>query len=177
MWLQDGNVPFLDASDGRHIGLFVNSFLVLLLLFIPYTLLLLTSQWLQIKSHWKVLSWLNKPKLRSFLDTYHAPYKPKHRYWTGLLLLVRFALLLTTALTSVTNPSVSFLVIQIFVLFMLTWALINGGVYKKWYLNMLEGYFIGLLAASTHHIRFEFATMEITLKATTRGRWEGQAGM
>ncbi len=169
VWLQDGNIPFLDASDGRHIGLFVASFLVLLLLFIPYTLLLLTSQWLQIKSHWKVLSWLNKPQLRSFLDAYHSPYKPRHRYWTGLLLLVRFALLLTTARTSFINPSVNFLVLQIFVLFMLTWAVINGGVYKKWYLNILESFFflnLGLLATSTHHIKFEFATMELSSEKT-----------
>ncbi len=169
VWLYDGNVPFLDASDGRHTGLFVASFLVLLLLFIPYTLLLLTSQWLQIKSHWKVLSWLNKPQLRSFLDAYHAPYKPKHRYWTGLLLLVRFALLLTSARNSFTNPSVNFLVIQIFVLLVQMWAWINGGIYNKWYLNVLEAFFflnLGLLAASTHHIKFEFATMELSSNET-----------
>ncbi len=165
VWLYDGNVPFLDVSDGRHLGLFIASLLILIFLFIPYTLLLLTSQWLQIKSHWKILSWLNKPQLRAFLDAYHAPYKPRHRYWTGLLLLIRFALLITSAHTMAANPSVNFLVVQVFVLLVLVWALINGGIYKKWYLNMLEAFFflnLGLLAASTHHVKFEFATLELS---------------
>ncbi len=169
VWLNDGNVPFLDTSDGRHLGLFLASLLVLLALFTPYTLILLTSQWLQIKSHWKVLSWLNKPQLRSFLDAYHAPYKPRHRYWTGLLLLVRFALLVTTARTLSTNPSVIFLVVQIFVLLLLVWVSFFGGVYRKWYLNVLEGFFfvnLGLLSASIHHIRYSSSTMELSSSET-----------
>ncbi len=162
VWMKDGNVPFLDVSDGRHLGLFIASLLFLVTLFIPYTLLLLTSQWLQIKSHWKILSWLNKPQLRAFLDAYHAPYKPRHRYWTGLLLIIRFALQLTAALGSLRNPLVTFLVIQIFVLLVLMWAWSNGGIYKKWYLNMLEAFFflnLGVLAASTHHINSQFTSL------------------
>ncbi len=117
VWLNDGNVPFLDVSDGRHLGLFIASLLILVILFIPYTLLLLTSQWLQIKSHWKILSWLNKPQLRAFLDAYHAPYKPQHRYWTGVLLLARLALLLAS-----TYPKVSLLTVQCFVFLVQMWV-------------------------------------------------------
>ncbi len=80
VWMKDGNVPFLDVSDGRHLGLFIASLLVLVFLFIPYTLLLLASQWLQSKSNWKIFSWVNKPRVTSFLDAYHAPYRPQHRY-------------------------------------------------------------------------------------------------
>ena len=32
------------------------------------------------------------------MDSYHAPYKAKHRYWPGLLLVLRFVLLLVFAL-------------------------------------------------------------------------------
>jgi hypothetical protein len=31
-------------------------------------------------------------KLRHFLEPYHAPYTAKHRYWTGLLLIVHLLL-------------------------------------------------------------------------------------
>ncbi len=160
VWLYDGSVPFLDVSDGRHLGLFIASLLILVFLFIPYTLLLLTSQWLQSKSNWKILSWVNKPKLTAFLDAYHAPYKPRHRYWTGLLLIIRFAVQLTAATSSLSDPTVNFLVIQIFVLLLQAWFSINGGIYTEWYLNVLEAFFLvnlGLLAASTHHINSDIA--------------------
>ncbi len=45
------------------------------------------------------------------------------------------------------------------------WAVIIGGIYKKWYLNMLEAFFfldLGLLVASTHHVKFEFSTLELS---------------
>ena len=43
VWLYDGNI----SSEGKHIPLFVIAMLVLLLLFLPYTLVLLLGQWIQ----------------------------------------------------------------------------------------------------------------------------------
>ena len=43
VWLHDANIDYL---VGRHIPLFVVAVLVFLLLFLPYTLLLLFNQWL-----------------------------------------------------------------------------------------------------------------------------------
>ena len=37
-------------------------------------------------------------KLRPFLDAHYAAFKPRHRYWFGLLLIIRAATLLTSAL-------------------------------------------------------------------------------
>ena len=160
VWLYDGSIPFLDVNDGRHLGLFIASLLVLVLLFIPYTVLLLTSQWLLYKSHWRILSWINKPQLRAFLDAHHAPFKTQHRYWTGVLLLARLPLLITS-----TIPNASLLTVQIFILSVHMWMWIVGGVYRKWYLNALEGFFfvsLGLHAVSAYQISAQLLAMELS---------------
>jgi len=46
------------------------------------------------------------PKLKAILDSYLAPYKLKHRYWTGLLLLLRCALFLVFAFNVAGDDSV-----------------------------------------------------------------------
>ncbi len=168
VWLYDGNIRFF---RGKHTPLFVISLLFLLLDFVPYTALLLASHWLQAWSDWKILSWLNNLKLKTFLDTYHAPYKPKHRYWTGLLLLVRFAILLTSALNSKVDPSINLIVIGILLLFLfvLTWNF--GGIYKKWYNEALESFFLvnlGLLTVSTFHVQLESAQSGLSSNETNR---------
>ena len=67
VWLYNGSVPFLGCSDGaNHAALGVFAILVLLLLFLPYTLLLLFGHWLQAYSHWRILSWVNK--IKPFID-------------------------------------------------------------------------------------------------------------
>ena len=83
VWLYDANIKYL--SD-KHIPLFLVAVLVFFL-FLPYILLLLFGQWLQAISHLRLFSWVNR--LKPFIDSYHAPYKAKHRYWPGLLLVIR----------------------------------------------------------------------------------------
>ena len=90
VWLYDANIDYL---SGKHIPLFLVAVLVFLFFFIPYTVLLLFGQWLQAISHLRLFSWVNSARLKPFMDSYHAPYKAKHRYWPGLLLVLRFVLL------------------------------------------------------------------------------------
>jgi len=147
VWLYDGNVPFL---RGRHVLLFLAGLLIFLFLFLPYTLVLLLGQWLQRYSNWRCLSWASNNKLKVFLDAYYAPYKNKHRYWTGLLLLVRFALLLVSASNAFSNPQITLVAVIVCVLLLESWAWLAGGIYKKWFLNTLEASFVlnlGIIAA------------------------------
>ena len=149
VWIHDANVPL-----AKYIPLALVAMLFLLFLFIPYTLLLLLGQWLQTKSHLCLLSWVRNPKLKTILDTYHAPYKPKYRYWTGLLLLVRCALFLVFAFNISGNNSVNLLVISSATIGIFVWFALCGVVYKSWYLNALEVSFIlnlSILAAATYH--------------------------
>ena len=150
VWIHDANV-----SLEKYIPLALAALLFLLFLFLPYTLLLLLGQWLQTKSH-HLLSWVKSPNLKAILDAYHAPYKPKHRYWTGLLLLVRCALFLVFAFNISGNDSVNLLVISSSTSGIFIWFAFSGMVYKKWCLNALELSFIlnlGTLAAATYHVK------------------------
>ena len=150
VWIRDANV-----SLEKYIPLALAALLFLLFLFLPYTLLLLLGQWLQTKSHLHLLSWVKSPKLKAILDAYHAPYKPKRRYWTGLLLFIRCALFLVFAFNISGNDSVNLLVISSTTSGIFIWFALSGMVYKSWYLNALELSFIlnlGILAAATYHV-------------------------
>ena len=158
VWLYDANIDYL---SGKHIPLFLVAVLVFLFLFLPYTLLLLFGQWLQTISHLRPFSWVKSARLKPFMDSYHAPYKAKHRYWPGLLLVLRFVFLLVFAFEF--NPqqdraSINLLAIQVGTGILVIWAWICGGVYRNWCLDALEGSFalnLIILAASTmysHHV-------------------------
>ena len=153
VWLYDANIDYLSA---KHIPLFLVAMLVFLLLFLPYTLLLLFGQWLQAISHLRLFSWVNSARLKPFMDSYHAPYKAKHRYWPGLLLVLRFALLLVFALNLQQNTSINMLAILVGSGILHLWAWISGGVYRKWCLDAIEGSFVLnliILAAATYHVQ------------------------
>ena len=73
LWLYVGNVPYFQSAS--HIVLRTVSIVVLLLLFLPYTILLLVGHWLQAYCNKWMFSWLNK--IKPFMDAYHAPYKKR----------------------------------------------------------------------------------------------------
>ena len=151
VWLYDANI---DYFSGKHIPLFIVGVPVFFLLFLPYTLLLLFGQWLQAISHLRLFSWVNR--LKPFIDSYHAPYKAKHRYWPGLLLVLRFVLLLVFAFNPQQDPSVNLLAILVVTGVFQMWAWVSGGVYKNWCLDVLEGSFalnLIILVGATFYVR------------------------
>ena len=101
VWLHDANIGYL---QGKHTFRFVVDPATLLLC-LPYTLLLLTSQWLQVWSNRCLIHWVNSPRFKFLLDAYNAPYyKPKHSYWIGLLLLTRLLFYLVYAVNVLATP-------------------------------------------------------------------------
>ena len=147
VWLHDANIDYL---SGKHIPLFLVAVLVFLFLFLPYTVILLFGQWLQAISHLKLFSWVNR--LKPFMDSYHAPYKPRHRYWPGLLLVFRFVLLLVFAFSPQQDPRFHLVAILVGTGILIVWAWVSGGIYKNWCLDALEGSFalnLIILAAAT----------------------------
>ena len=155
VWLYDGNIGYL---SNKHIPLFIGALVCLIVLFLPYTLFLIFSQWLRSKSgRCRILFWVNHYRVLPFLDAYHAPYTDKHRYWTGLMLLVRCALFLLFAFNALGDPSINLLAIGcVTALLPIVYALLGNRIYKTWYLNALELSFIvnlGILALATLYIR------------------------
>ena len=90
------------------------------------------------------------------MDTYYAPYKVEHRYWTGLLLLLRCALFLVFAFNINGDDSINLLVTCSSAFGIFIWFALSGMVYKIWKLNALELSFIlnlGVLSAATFHVK------------------------
>ena len=153
VWLYDANIEYVGKE---RIPLLLVVLLVFFL-FLPYTLLLLFGQWLQAISHLRLFSWVNR--LKPFLDSYHAPYKPKHRYWPGLLLVLRFGLLLVFAFNPQQDPSINLLTVLVGAGILHLWAWVSGGVYKNWCLDALEGSFVLnliILVGATYHVKLTY---------------------
>ena len=154
VWLYDGNVRYL---QGKHIPLFLVAMIVLLLLFLPYTVLLSLGQWIQARSRSRLFLWISDYRVKAFLDAYHGPFKRKHRYWHGLLLVVRSCLFLVFAFNRLGNPNVNLLAIGVCTIALLALlVLIGGNIYVNWYLQILDISFIvntGVFAAATLYLR------------------------
>ena len=135
VWLPDASVSFL---SGKHICLFVTALLILLTGLV-YTMLLVFWQLFLRLPDKKVFSWIRYQKLCHFIEPYHAPYNFEHRYWTGLLLLVRVIVYVVTAANVSGNPQFPLLVIIITVGFLLLLkGLLGSRVYKKWPTDSVE---------------------------------------
>ena len=132
VWLIDGNIDYL---KGKHVPLFLASLLMFLLLTVPYTFSLVSIQWLQRISHYRLLFWVNR--LKPLFDAYAGPYKHRHRYWTGILLLARVVFLLIFSFNYSNDQAINLLAIAVVTTALLVY-LSYMGVYKKWLHNVLE---------------------------------------
>ena len=129
VWLPDGNVKYF---EGKHIFLVIVTVFVILI-GSPYTFLLLLWQLIiRVPIRWKVFNWTRNTKLISFISTYHAPHNSMYRYWTGLLLLVRVVLYITSSVTLSDNPQASILITAIVIgALVLHKCITKTKVYKK----------------------------------------------
>lgn len=151
VWLLDGNIPYFRGAE--HISLAIFALLALLLLFLPYTILLLIGHKLQAYSDRRCFQWLNK--IKPFMDAYYGPYKKENRYWTGFLLLVRCALFLTFAFNALGNASINLLAITSVFAGIAVIAWLSGRIYEKLYLDILEAVYIFnlcIFAVATYHV-------------------------
>ena len=139
VWFYDGNIDYL---KGKHIPLFIATLLALLLvvLSVPYTLSLVSFQWLLKISHYRAMFWVQK--LKPLFDAYTGPYKANHHYWTGLLLLVCILLLVIFSLNQNSDPTVSLLCITVNSFILLAWLYFSGWVYESPLNSCLEFIFL-----------------------------------
>ena len=105
LWLPDVSVEYL---KGRHIALFIAAVFILVAGII-YTTILFSWQWILCFNQWTLLKWTRNQKLALFIETYHAPYTPRNRYWTGLLLFVCAILYIASAANVSGDPRINLL--------------------------------------------------------------------
>ena len=106
VWAIDGNLSY---GHYPHIFLLLAAIVCLLFLWVPYTLLLFSMQWLRRVDHHGPLKFIAKYK--PVYDAYFAPLNDKHQYWFGVLLLVQGVLLLVSSFTSYTVPNVNLMLL------------------------------------------------------------------
>ena len=84
VWSYDGGIGYFDA---RHSILLLVAVLVLLFLWLPYTCVLLFVQCLHLSGIRTISRFVSR--MQPFLDAHCGPFKIRHRYWFGLLLVGR----------------------------------------------------------------------------------------
>ena len=160
LWLPDATVKYLFVE---HIPLFIAAVLILLVGLV-YTTLLFSWQWLLYLPRWRIFRWSMNPKIQTFIETYHTPYTPKHRYWTGLLLIVRIILYLVAAANVSNNPTVALMAISFTIMCIYTLILLMGSrLYRKWPMNAFEAlFYLNILFFAT------FTLYSLTQQGTTK---------
>ena len=148
VWLPDATVQYF---LGKHSALFIAAILILVIC-AAYTILLLSWQWLVHLQNKKPFNILINQKLSLFIEPYHAPYIPNHRYWTGLLLFVRIILYFTSALNVSGDPSINLFVVGVVISFLLFLKGHFGNIYRNWLLGSLE------IASYLNIVLFSFVT-------------------
>ena len=149
VWLYDANVPYFTVS---HIPRFIAAFIIIILGAI-YTILLLFGQWFPRCSNRKIMKWTKNTKYNAFIDAYHAPFTPKHRYWFGLLLFAQITHNLVAAMATGPVPILSAACVALGLILL---KLLNTRIYKNRLQDSLETLFltnIVILAVATFYIR------------------------
>ena len=140
VWALDGNLPY---GKSPHVFLLLVVLACLVFLWIPYTLILFSMQWLRKIDHYRPLKLIARYK--PVYDAYFAPLKDKHHYWFGVLLLAQGLLLLISSLVLNVHPILSLLFLVLIVVLMLCYLNFMR-VYKKNAITLLEGsYYINLI--------------------------------
>ena len=148
VWLYDGNVEYL---EGKHVALFVAVLLITCTLTVPYTIFLFFAHIFQSKSNYIIFKfWV--PRMLPLIDAHTGPYLPKHRYWTGILLVLRVTLILVFSVNILGDPAINLLAIVIAVLCLFMYLTLFGSVYRCLNLTRLEFFYhanLLLTAAAT----------------------------
>ena len=135
VWRPDASVEYLSTG---HIPLFMVGILIIVLGF-GYTVLLFCWQWLLQLPKIKIFKWLRNSRLNLFMEANLVPYKPKYRFWTGLLLFVRIVLYLASVLNVSNNSRLHLLAVGVCVTSLIVFkAYIGNTIYKNAFLDYLE---------------------------------------
>ena len=133
----DGSIgyPWLPIASMKYFNIqHTILFIIGLLLLVIGTLLTM------ILIFWQCLvKWVKSPRLCSFMEQFQMPYTLRHRYWTGLLLLVRVILYVIVSVVNVSNdPAVNLLAIGLAMSLLLIHAQRSNPIYKNSLVEIIE---------------------------------------
>ena len=141
VWYEDPNVEY---GKGKHAALLSVALFLLLFFVIPYTLFLLfhpfyekyLSNFRAFKKTWS--------RFKPVIDAYSGPMKDKYRFWPGLLLVARLALLLPVIFVDSIIDSKSFLLCMLLTVLAVLFSLsvCFDRLYRQWPNGVLETWFL-----------------------------------
>ena len=143
VWSKDGNLTYFGFP---HILLFLAGLGTLLILWLPYTLLLFSIQWLRRLPFSVLLKWIMR--FHPVYDAYFAPLKHKHQYWFGVLLLVRGILLVIFASTFTVPQSINLFLLLIFGIVLLFYMALTHPYKNKAVLLLQSSFLMNLTILS-----------------------------
>ena len=156
VWAEDGR---LEYGHHPHIYLLVVSLVFLVFLWIPYTLLLFSMQWLRTIDHYPPLKMIARYK--PVYDAYFAPLKDQHHYWFGTLLLARGVLFIISSLIQSNYPTLNIYILIAILVVILVYSN-YAQVYKKKSISIIESSFIiNLILSFTGTIFFKNSSSTI----------------
>ena len=145
LWLPDANIEYL---EGKHIPLFLMA-TAIIAIGLPYTVFLLTWQWLLQMPDFKLLKWIRYTRINLFMEANLAGYRPKQRYWSGLLLLIRVVFYLEVAYNNTNKGNTSLLTTGLIATCLLFLKAYGGKVYKNKMVDHLDTFiYLNLLVLS-----------------------------
>ena len=135
-WVHDANIEF---GTGKSIALICVA-VVILFLGLVYTVLVLCFQCLVKCPRSRLLKRMTLHKLFSFISTYHTPQTARHRYWHGLLLLVRVLTYLVAAFSASSIQPITLISTIVMMCSLLLYKTHTLRVYTNWLLNAMESF-------------------------------------
>ena len=136
-WRSDASVGF---NPWKHGALILMGILVLIFGLL-YTTLILFWQLLLRCPRNGFLKFTRNQKLQLFVEAYHIPYNAKHRYWTGLLLLLRIFVYLMSTFTASIDPRIALFATAVIMSSLLLYkTLLVVKVYKSRLLSTIESF-------------------------------------
>ena len=148
VWLYDGTVQYFSHD---HIPRFVAAAIILTACGL-FTVLLFFGQWFPRCS--KVAKWTKNTKYIGFMDAYHAPFTPKHRYWVGLLLFALITHNLVAAMAA--DMFLPVLYSGVVSVGFICWKLLNNRLYKSMFCDSLETIYllnVAILTFGTFYVK------------------------
>ena len=136
-WLPDANIRYF---QGKHIPLFLMAVFIVII-GLSYTVFLFSWQWLLPASNYRLLRWIRNTRFNSFMEVNVAAYRPKQRYWTGLMLLIRVALYLEIAYNYRESKASLLATALIAASLLLLIIVVGGNVYRKKFVGCLNSLF------------------------------------
>ena len=139
LWLPDASIAFGNNVINNVKLIVLITFAVIVSLICLFCTFLFSWQWLLRFPNLRFFRLTRNLKFHAFIDTFQISHTTKHRYWTGLLLLVRVLIFTITALVAHSElPITLFSTVIIMSCLQLYKTLLMIRVYKNWFLNIME---------------------------------------